>query len=162
MTDADPHEQIAQLETQIESLAETVEGCRKIMLVAKVAIAGGAILVVVSLDPHHRQEGWLSLDLRALGAGYAQRRRAGDVMQLGGACLVDETGRVLYHHRGQSPGDLADPSDIVQAALALLAQVAIFEVQQPGRLMAGIPAVLLLLLYLRAGGTSGKATAKDS
>lgn len=60
--------------------------------------------------------------LRALGAGYRQRRRAGDAMQLGGAFLVDEAGRVLYHHRGQSPGDLADPSDIVQAALALLVE----------------------------------------
>jgi len=33
--------------------------------------------------------------LRALGAGYRQRRRAGDAMQLGGAFLVDEAGRVL-------------------------------------------------------------------
>ena len=39
----DPHEQIARLEAQIEALAETIEGCRKIMLVAKVAMAGGAI-----------------------------------------------------------------------------------------------------------------------
>jgi hypothetical protein len=60
--------------------------------------------------------------LRALGAGYIQHRRAGDTMQLGGALFVDEAGRVLYHHRGQSPGDLADPSDIVQAALALLVE----------------------------------------
>ena len=60
--------------------------------------------------------------LRALGAGYRQRRRAGDAMQLGGAFLVDGAGRVVYHHRNQSPGDLADPSDIVQAALALLVE----------------------------------------
>ena len=60
--------------------------------------------------------------LRALGAGYRLRRRAGDAMQLGGALLVDEAGRVLYHHRGRSPGDLADPSDIVQAVLALLVE----------------------------------------
>ena len=44
--DGDPHEQIARLEAQIETLAETVESCRKIMLVAKVAIAGGALLVL--------------------------------------------------------------------------------------------------------------------
>jgi hypothetical protein len=60
--------------------------------------------------------------LRALGAGYRQRRRAGDRMQLGGALLVDEAGRVLYHHRSATAGDLADPSDIVQAALALLVE----------------------------------------
>jgi AhpC/TSA antioxidant enzyme len=58
--------------------------------------------------------------LRAFGAGYRQHRGAGDARQLGGAVLVDEAGRVLYYHRGRSPGDLADPSDVVQAALALL------------------------------------------
>ena len=42
--DDDPHEQIARLEAQIEALTETIEGCRKIMLVATIAIAGGAIL----------------------------------------------------------------------------------------------------------------------
>jgi hypothetical protein len=46
MSEADPHDQIAQLEAQIEALAETVEGCRKIMLVAKIAMAGGALLVL--------------------------------------------------------------------------------------------------------------------
>jgi alkyl-hydroperoxide reductase/thiol specific antioxidant family protein len=60
--------------------------------------------------------------LQALGAGYAKRRRSGDAMQLGGAFLVDAAGRVVYHHRNESPGDLADPSDIVQAALALLVE----------------------------------------
>ncbi len=49
MTEADPHEQIAELETQIEALAETIEGCRKIMLVAKVAIAGGALMILAML-----------------------------------------------------------------------------------------------------------------
>ena len=44
--DGDPHEQIARLEAQIEALAATIESCRKIMLVAKVAIAGGAALIV--------------------------------------------------------------------------------------------------------------------
>ena len=49
MNEADPHDQIAQLEAQIESLAETVEGCRKIALVAKAAMAGGAVLVLAML-----------------------------------------------------------------------------------------------------------------
>ena len=47
--DGDPHEQIARLEAQIEALAETVEGCRKIIVVAKIAIAGGAILILAML-----------------------------------------------------------------------------------------------------------------
>jgi hypothetical protein len=47
--EGDPHEQIARLEAQIEALAETIEGCRKIMLVAKVAIAGGALLILAMI-----------------------------------------------------------------------------------------------------------------
>jgi hypothetical protein len=60
--------------------------------------------------------------LRALAAGYVPGRRAGDALQLGGALLIDEARRLLYYHRGRSPGDLADSSDIIQAALALLVQ----------------------------------------
>ena len=60
--------------------------------------------------------------LQALGEGYPLRRRAGDAMQLGGAFLIDDAGRVVYHHRAESPGDLADPNDIIQAALALLVE----------------------------------------
>jgi hypothetical protein len=58
--------------------------------------------------------------VRELGAGYVPGRVAGDMFQLGGALLVDEAGRVLYHHRARRPGDLTDFSDIVQAALALV------------------------------------------
>ena len=60
--------------------------------------------------------------LRELAAGYAPGRVIGDARQLGGAFLVDESGRVIYHHRGRSPGDLVDSSDIVQAALALFVE----------------------------------------
>jgi peroxiredoxin len=60
--------------------------------------------------------------LQALGQGYRQRRRAGDSLQLGGVFLVDDAGRIVYRHRSESPGDLADPNDIVQAALALLVE----------------------------------------
>ena len=46
----------------------------------------------------------------------------GDARQLGGAILIDQSGRVVYHRRARSPGDLIDSSDIVQAALALLVE----------------------------------------
>jgi len=49
MIDGDPHDEIGQLEGQIEALAETIEGCRKIALVAKLAMAGGALLVLAML-----------------------------------------------------------------------------------------------------------------
>jgi hypothetical protein len=47
--DDDPHDAIARLEAQIEALAATVESCRKIMLVSKVAIAGGALLILAMI-----------------------------------------------------------------------------------------------------------------
>jgi peroxiredoxin len=79
-----------------------------------------------------RKYGWWTVPetLRVFGAGYRQRRRAGDAWQLGGAFLVDDAGRVVYHHRSETPGDLADPSDIVQAALAL-----VIERRAAGRLV---------------------------
>jgi hypothetical protein len=50
MSDDDgAHEQIAQLEAQIEELAATVESCRKIILLARVAIGGGALLILAML-----------------------------------------------------------------------------------------------------------------
>ena len=60
--------------------------------------------------------------VRELTAGYAPGRVIGDARQLGGAILIDQSGRVVYHRRAQSPGDLIDSSDIVQAALALLVE----------------------------------------
>ncbi|HMA73821.1 MAG TPA: hypothetical protein VKP67_20410 [Xanthobacteraceae bacterium] len=39
--DEDPHDQIAQLETQLEELAESMARCRKIKLMSQVSIAGG-------------------------------------------------------------------------------------------------------------------------
>ena len=42
--------------------------------------AGSAILVVVNLDAHHRQDGWLSLDLKALGAGDSGRFQVHDLI----------------------------------------------------------------------------------
>ena len=60
--------------------------------------------------------------LRELAAGYAPGRVVGDGRQLGGAFLIDGGGRIIYHHRSRSPGDLVDSSDIVHAALALLVE----------------------------------------
>jgi hypothetical protein len=51
------------------------------------------------------------------------------------------------------------PALLLFAVLLLLAHVAVFEARQPAKLLAGVPAFLLLLLYLRAGsgGGGGKA-----
>ena len=43
MDEGNVHDQMAQLETRIESLTESIARCRKIAVGAKIAIAGGAI-----------------------------------------------------------------------------------------------------------------------
>ena len=69
LEESDPREQIARLEAHIYELAEAMERCRKIILVSKVAIAGGGIwmlAVILGLGV------WLAFDLRLSIA----RRRA--------------------------------------------------------------------------------------
>lgn len=57
MSDEDLHDQILQLEVEIEQLAERIERCRKIVQGAKVAIAAAGILLLaiaigaIRLDP---------------------------------------------------------------------------------------------------------------
>ena len=46
LDDADPREEILRLEDEIESLAVTIERCRKVDLVSKLAIAGGALTLL--------------------------------------------------------------------------------------------------------------------
>ena len=47
MTEDNPIDEISQIEARIEELAEVSERCRKIILVSKVAIAGGFVLLLV-------------------------------------------------------------------------------------------------------------------
>jgi len=55
--EVDPREEIVHLEAEIEELAETIESCRKLILIAKGAMGVSAILIVaallgvVTLDP---------------------------------------------------------------------------------------------------------------
>jgi hypothetical protein len=49
MSETDPHDEIERLETKIEELAARVENCRKFMLASRIAITGGAIVLVALL-----------------------------------------------------------------------------------------------------------------
>ena len=46
LPDADPREEILRLEDEIEALAGTLERCRKVDLIAKIALLGGAIAML--------------------------------------------------------------------------------------------------------------------
>jgi hypothetical protein len=47
--DSDPHDEIVRLEAQIETLSGRIESCRKLILAARIAVVGGAILLAVLL-----------------------------------------------------------------------------------------------------------------
>jgi hypothetical protein len=46
---ADPHEEIARLEAQIDELGEKLESCRKFILAGRVAVAAGSIVLIALL-----------------------------------------------------------------------------------------------------------------
>lgn len=47
--DGDPSDAIAQIEARLEQLAERAEQCRKIIMFSKVAVAGGALLLLTMM-----------------------------------------------------------------------------------------------------------------
>lgn len=49
MTEDDPPDEISEIETEIEKLAEIAERCRKAVLASKVAIGGGVALLLVAM-----------------------------------------------------------------------------------------------------------------
>ena len=49
MTDDAPTDEISEIETQIEELAEIAERCRKFILASKIAIGGGPVLLLIAM-----------------------------------------------------------------------------------------------------------------
>ena len=49
MDDDDPSDEIAQIEARLEALSERAEQCRKIIMFSKVAIAGGALVLLTMM-----------------------------------------------------------------------------------------------------------------
>lgn len=49
MTEEDPADEISDIEARVEALAEIAERCRKYILASKIAIGGGAVLLLVTI-----------------------------------------------------------------------------------------------------------------
>lgn len=49
MSEADPHEDIERLEAQIDEISSRLESCRKFILIARIALAGGGVLLAAIL-----------------------------------------------------------------------------------------------------------------
>ncbi|PJG52252.1 hypothetical protein CVM73_26315 [Bradyrhizobium forestalis] len=49
MTEDDPTDEISDIEARIEALAEIAERCRKYILASKIAIGGGAALLLITI-----------------------------------------------------------------------------------------------------------------
>jgi hypothetical protein len=64
-SDTDPHDAIERLEAQIEEINSRLAGCRKFILVGRIAVLGGAILLVAILF------GAIAFDARLLLAAIA-------------------------------------------------------------------------------------------
>ena len=102
MDDDDRREDIARLEARIEQLAERIEHCRKIMLVARGAIVAGLVLLVamaiglVSFDglPILGSLCLLLGGIVVLGSNRSTRDEASTALQAAEAQRADLIGRI--------------------------------------------------------------------
>jgi hypothetical protein len=68
----DPHQEIADLEAEIDELADAAERCRKIIVLARVATgAGGLLLVAALIELFRSGPGALVLAITAVLGGLA-------------------------------------------------------------------------------------------
>jgi len=104
MSDGEPHDEIARLEAQIERLADTIEGCRKIVLVSRFAFAAGALVLlsllfgVIRFDPVIMMVAVAGLlgGIVAFGSNTSTAKQALDKMSHAEALRAELIGRLVH------------------------------------------------------------------
>src|SRR5581483_1630098 len=109
--DDDPRDEILRLEERIEGLAETLERCRKIMLIARGAISAGLALIVAMPLGLLRSDGLPILaalclllgGVVALGSNRSTRDEAAAALKAAEAERADLIGRIELRLVGSEP-----------------------------------------------------------
>ena len=115
MPDDDPTDEISLLEERLEELAEVSERCRKIILVSKAAIAGGAALLLVMILGVFGSSQVAALGsiaavlggIVSLGSNVSTLRQTMDAISAAEALRSDLIGRIDLRVVGDSPMKLS-------------------------------------------------------
>jgi hypothetical protein len=115
MPDDDPTDEIALIEERLEELAEVSERCRKIILVSKAAIAGGAALLLVMILGVFGSSQVAALGsiaavlggIVSLGSNVSTLRQTMDAITAAEALRSDLIGRIDLRVVGDSPMKLS-------------------------------------------------------
>ncbi|MCP3470662.1 hypothetical protein NLM33_10060 [Bradyrhizobium sp. CCGUVB1N3] len=104
MTEDDPTDEISQIEARIEVLAEIAERCRKFILASKIAIAGGAALLLITIlgliGSGQVALGSIALVLGgivSLGSNISTLRQTDDAIGAAEALRAELIGRIDLH-----------------------------------------------------------------
>jgi hypothetical protein len=115
MAENDPTDEISLIEERLERLAEVAERCRKIILVSKAAIAGGAALLLVMMLGLFGSSEVAALGsiatmlggIVSLGSNVSTLRQTSDAISAAEALRADLIGRIDLRVVGDSPMKLS-------------------------------------------------------
>ncbi|MEH2498739.1 hypothetical protein V1294_005218 [Bradyrhizobium sp. AZCC 1678] len=115
MAEDDPTDEISLIEERLEELAEVSERCRKIILFSKVAIAGGAALLLVMMLGLFGSSQVVALGsiaavlggIVSLGSNVSTLRQTTDAIGAAEALRSDLIGRIDLRVVGDSPMKLS-------------------------------------------------------
>jgi histidine ammonia-lyase len=111
MAEEDPTDEISLIEERLEALAEVSERCRKIILVSKAAIAGGAALLLVMMLGLFGSSQVAALGsiaavlggIVSLGSNVSTLRQTSDAISAAEALRSDLIGRIDLQVVGDAP-----------------------------------------------------------